>query len=208
MEQPQWLIWARRLQAIAQTGLTYTQDDYDRERYHELTAIAGAITESHSDLSFESLTALFEAETGYPTPKVDVRAVIFDGPKLLLVKERSDGLWTLPGGWADVNEAPSEAVAREVLEEAGYQVKPTRLLAVYDRSKHAHVPVYFFHIYKMFFECEILDPDRAESAFDIEDVAFFSPDGLPPLSLSRTLPSQIARLVELHADAAAPTDFD
>lgn len=208
--EPQWLVWAKRIQAIAQTGLTYATDKFDLERYHELSELAADITARHSDVPFERLRSLFAAETGYPTPKVDVRGVVFRDGQILLVQELSDGLWTLPGGWADVNESAAEAVTREVAEEAGYSVVPRRLLALYDRSKHPHEPVFFHHVYKVFFECEIVGrtEPNANLALETLEVGFYSPESLPSLSISRITSQQIMRLFELHNNPELPPDFD
>jgi ADP-ribose pyrophosphatase YjhB (NUDIX family) len=150
-------------------------------------------------------------ERGHATPKVAVNGAVFRANTILLVRERHEGVWTLPGGWVDVNETPSAAVEREIIEEAGYQVRATRLLALYDRDhrRHGHTPS-LFHIYKLFFHCELLsDTTRALSANGETDaVSFFALDALPPLSLARVTPRQIARFFALAADPHAPTDFD
>src|SRR5215471_2057099 len=137
---PKWLQWARALQAIAQNGLTFAGNEYDAERYRAIREIAAEIMASYGTVEKSHVIDLFSKEVGYATPKVDVRGVVFRGNELLCVKEKEDNLWTLPGGWADINESPSEAVTREVFEESGYQTRAVKLLAVYDRSKHDHVP--------------------------------------------------------------------
>src|SRR5512136_250247 len=137
--EPHWLQWARQLQAIAQNGLTYAQNAYDVERYTAVRQIAAEMMAAGSDTDLSRVLDLFSGEVGYATPKVDVRGVVFRGDALLLVKELvDDGRWTLPGGWADPNESPGEAVVREVFEESGFQTRAVKLLAVYDRSKHPH----------------------------------------------------------------------
>ncbi len=161
------LHWARRLQAMAQTGLTYCKDPYDIERYEALRGIAYEMLAAHSDAPVERVRDLFAGESGHATPKVDVRAVVFRDDAMLLVRERSDGRWTLPGGWADVGETPAEAVVREVYEESGYRTRAAKLLAVYDRDRHGHPPRPFY-VYKLFFRCDLLSdgntdrPDGAE----------------------------------------------
>ena len=155
----------------------------------------------------ERIVSLFARESGYATPKVDVRGVVFRDDGILLVKEREDGGWTLPGGWADVNESPREAVEREVVEESGYRVRATKLLAVLDRSKHPHVPPFPFHIYKLFILCDLIGGDAAAS-METEEVGFFPENGTPELSISRTTPSQVARLFEHHRQPGLATDFD
>src|SRR5579883_2269846 len=130
-EEPRWLIWARELQALAQTGLTYARDPYDRERYERLGNLAAEIMADHTGAEVEKVRMLFGQQLGYATPKVDVRGAVFRGERLLLVREKADaGRWTLPGGWADVNESPAEAVAKEVREEAGLVVRASKLAAV------------------------------------------------------------------------------
>ncbi|HZR43399.1 MAG TPA: NUDIX hydrolase [Ktedonobacteraceae bacterium] len=205
---PKWLQWAKALQAMAQTGLTYAKDPYDIERYTALREIAFEIMEIHSDADIEQIRAIFQYETGYANPKVDVRAAIFRDDTILLVKERSDGGWTLPGGWADVGDSPSESAVREAWEESGYRVRATRLLAVYDRDKerHGHPPLPY-QIYKLFFECEIIGGAPTSSS-ETDGVAFFSLDDLPPLSLTRITPVQIKRLFELHQQPELGADFD
>src|SRR3954471_16706679 len=118
--EPRWLRWAREVQAIAQTGLHFAESAYDRERYEKLSKLASEVFAEHTNLFEPAVRAIFDQQEGYATPKVDVRGVVFQGDKILLVRERSDGLWTLPGGWADVNDSPSEAVEREILEESGF----------------------------------------------------------------------------------------
>ena len=136
-----------------------------------------------------------------------MRAAVFRGRKILLVQERTDGLWTLPGGWADVNDSPSEAVAKEVRQESGFQVKVERLLAVFDRAKHPHDPPFPFHIYKMFFQCEIEGGEATPSA-ETSSVEFFGPESLPPLSLSRITGEQIQFCFRAGLNATVPTAFD
>ena len=133
--------------------------------------------------------------------------MIFHNDALLLVRERSDSRWTLPGGWADVGEAPSECVVREVFEESGFQVRVKKLLAVYDRSKHPHEPPFPFHVYKLFFECEISGGEATRSN-ETDEVGFFTRDVIPPLSLTRVTPEQIDRVFAHHQHPEWSTDFD
>src|SRR6476659_3157385 len=159
---PQWLEWTQRLQAIAQTGQTYAADPYDIERYEQICTLAPEIAVGYSDAGFEHINWLFANQAGYATPKVDVRGAVFRDNMILLVKERSDGGWTLPGGWADVGDSPADAVVREIAEESGYQTRAIKLLALYDRNKHGH-PAYPFHAYKIFFQCELIGGAPATS---------------------------------------------
>ena len=203
---PKWLEWAKRLQAISQAGLTYAQDPYDVERYMAVRQIAAEITSHHAGVDLGYVRDLFTSEVGHPTPKVDVRGAVFRDDAILLVRERLDGLWTLPGGWADVNEAPGEAVVREVYEESGYVTHATKLLAFYDRNKHAHTP-HIHHIYKVFFQCELVGGTPSTS-IETDEVSFFSERELPQLSISRITHAQIARLFEHYRHPEWPADFD
>ncbi|MBN1643029.1 MAG: NUDIX hydrolase [Anaerolineae bacterium] len=201
-----WLEWAQRLQAIAQSGLTYTRNPFEIERYEAVREIAAEIVATHSDLDIDQVRDLFAAEQGYATPKVDVRGVVFHEDRILLVKELRDGRWTLPGGWADVNDSPAEATVREVYEESGYHSRAVKLLACYDRNRHGHPP-YGFHIYKLFFLCELTGGAPAES-IETGGARFFGEDEIPELSLPRVTPSQIARFFAHHRHPEWPTDFD
>ncbi|MBV7327090.1 NUDIX hydrolase [Chloroflexi bacterium TSY] len=206
LNEPQWLLWAKKLHEIAQNGLHYTKDVYDRERFETVRDVAVEIMAHHADIEPDYVSNLFANEVGHATPKVDVRGVAFRNDKILLVKERSDGLWTLPGGWADVNEAPSVAIEREIFEESGFQVKAVKLLALYDRSKHPHPP-HPFHIYKACFLCEITGGE-ASTSHETSDVGFFAENQLPPLSIGRVTSGQIERFFEHYRDPDLATDFD
>ena len=203
---PSWLDWAQRLQAIAQTGLTYTTNVYDTERYDQVREIAAEMAASFSDADMDALRGIFASEVGHATPKVDVRGVTFRDDGVLLVREKSDGLWALPGGWADVGESAGEAVAREVWEESGYRVRTVKLLAAYDRNKHPHPP-YPFHAYKLFFQCELIGGEPAHS-IETDGVGFFQENELPELSITRVTAEQIARFFEHYRHPDWPTDFD
>jgi ADP-ribose pyrophosphatase YjhB (NUDIX family) len=203
---PNWLNWTQRLQALAQTGLAYASDPYDIERYEQIRRIAAEIAATHSDTDPDQIGGMFAAQAGYATPKVDVRGAVFRDDTILLVKERSDGCWTLPGGWADVGDSPSEAVVREITEESGYLTRAVKLLAFYDRNRHGH-PIYPFHAYKVFFLCELIGGAAATSD-ETAEVGFFPEDGLPELSLTRVMPAQIARLFAHYRHPEWPTDFD
>jgi ADP-ribose pyrophosphatase YjhB (NUDIX family) len=203
----EWLRWVRRLQAIAQSGLTYAKDPYDVERYQQIRRIAAEIAASPSGTTADSIAALFSEASGYATPKLDTRAVVLNEEKILLVREREDGLWTLPGGWVDVGESPSESVEREVKEESGYAVRAVRLLALWDRDKHPHPPM-AFHVYKVIFHCELLGGDPLAASTETEGVDFFPKDALPELSLGRVTPQQIERLIELTTASRGLAAFD
>ena len=209
MSEPAWLVWAREMQALAQTGLAFTRDPYDRERYQQLRGLAARIMAAHSALDALRIEALFAEETGYATPKLDVRGAAFRDGKLLMVREAVDnGRWTLPGGWADVNQSPAEAVVKEVREESGFDVRVVKLAAVWDRTRHGHVPAYPFHIWKLFFICEITGGE-ARASLETTGVAFFAEAELPAdLSLGRVLLPQLRRMFEHLRQPELPTDFD
>jgi len=207
MKNPGVAQWAQRLQAIAQNGLTYARDPFDVERFLQVRQIAAEMLASGSaETPTESLIALFKTNFGYATPKVDVRAAVFQDERILLVKERSDNCWTLPGGWADVGDAPSVAVTREVLEESGYEVKVKKLAAVYDRELHGHPP-YPFHSYKLFFVCQ-LTGGSPKTSLETLAADFFAEDALPPLSLPRVTPGHIQHMFEHWRHPDWPTSFD
>ena len=200
------LEWLRRVKAIAQSGLAFTRDPFDRERYEQLQRLVADLLQSELRVPAEFAGRFWEGEVGYMTPKVDVRGAVFDGDRVLLVRERSDGLWTLPGGWVDVNDAPAAAVAREVLEESGYQARAVKLAALVDKNRHPHPPN-VHHIYKLMFLCELTGGAPAAST-ETDAVDFFPVAALPPLSLGRILPAQIARLYQHQLHPELPTDFD
>jgi len=204
----QWLEWARKLQAVAQCGLTYTRNPFEIERYEQIREVAAEILANASDLDVSQVQGLFADEAGYATPKVDVRGVVFHEGSILLVKELRDGRWTLPGGWADVNDSPAEATVREIYEESGYETRAVKLLACYDRSntRHGHT-AYGFHIYKLFFQCELLG-GHATDSIETGGTAFYREDEIPDLSLPRVTPSQIARFFDHYRHPGWPTDFD
>jgi ADP-ribose pyrophosphatase YjhB (NUDIX family) len=200
------LEWARKVQAIAQNGLLFTQEPFERERYTQLKDLSDSILAAELDIPLGKARALWEKEDGYVTPKVDVRGGVFDGAKVLLVRERSDGRWTLPGGWVDVNDAPSEAVVREIYEESGYRAKATKLAMLVDKNRHPHPPS-VHHIYKLFFLCDLIG-GAPKTSNETDGVDFFPVHSLPDLSVGRALSSQIERLYAHHLNRALPTDFD
>jgi ADP-ribose pyrophosphatase YjhB (NUDIX family) len=207
MHEPPWLPLARELQAIAQTGLTFTQDRFDRLRYERLQELAAQIIADGSGAEIERVLDLLRAETGYATPKVDVRGAAFVDGRVLMVRELSDGLWTLPGGWADVNQSAAECVVREIWEESGFHAQALKLAAVHDYRKGGHPPRALHYVYKMYFICEITG-GVATPSNETSEVAFFAPDELPPMSLGRTLPQQVKRMFEHRERPELPTDFD
>lgn len=201
-----WLTYGRELQAMAQIGLTYAKDPYDRERYTRLHAIAIDILSQGAHQPAAAIEVAFAADSGYATPKIDVRGVVFRDHRILLTREREDGCWTLPGGWADIGDSPAEAVVREIREETGYEARPVKLLALLDRNKHPHPPI-LHHAYKLFLLCNVVG-GQPTTSHETSGVAFFAEHDLPPLSLTRILPNQIARLFEHHRHPDWPADFD
>ena len=197
---------ASSLYAIAQNGLLFTQNDFDKQRYQQIQSIATAILADKSNYTTDKITELFNYEKGYITPKVDVRGIVFKDDKILLVKERSDGRWSLPGGWVEINEAPSEAVCKEIYEESGFKTKAVKLMAVYDRNKHGH-PHQIPHIYKLFFICEITGGE-SKTSIETSEVRFFEQNELPELSQNRVVKSQINRAYEHKNNMTLPADFD
>ncbi|MDP4172197.1 MAG: NUDIX hydrolase N-terminal domain-containing protein, partial [Bacillota bacterium] len=146
--EPKWLDWAKQLQSIAQAGLLYSKDIYDLERFELIRNISVDILAQHTEVKKTVIKDLFASETGYATPKVDIRAVVFKDDKILMVQEKTDGNWALPGGWADIGLTPSEVAVKEVKEESGFDVKAIKLLAITDKKCHPHPPS-AYHIYKL-----------------------------------------------------------
>jgi ADP-ribose pyrophosphatase YjhB (NUDIX family) len=208
--QPDWLGWVARLQAIAQAGLEHSDGPFDLERYQAVRALAAEIAAAHLELPTEierlRLEELLAGDGGYPTPKVDVRALVRRGPEVLLVRERADGRWSLPGGWADVGWPPAAMAEREVAEESGYQVRARRLLALWDRVRHNPGPSPF-SVYKLAVACDLVGGTSRPSIETLE-VGWFPPGALPELSTGRITAAQIARLVELDDHPELPPDLD
>jgi ADP-ribose pyrophosphatase YjhB (NUDIX family) len=197
---------SRRLLALSQTGLHFTTEEYDRERYREIGDIATRLLEVNVEVGAQAVRQAWFVEDGYATPKMDVRGAIFRDDRVLLVRERADGQWTLPGGWADINDTPSSAILKEIEQESGFTARVTKLAAVYDRNKHNH-PKYLFHSWKMFFLCEITGGE-ARTSYETTAVEFFPPDQLPELSTGRSNAEQIRRMYEYHQHPDWPTEFD
>lgn len=197
--------WLKQIAALAKTGLYYVTDPYDKERYETLVELSAKLLATHTDDDPDTLNTLLMNDDGYITPKVDVRGAVIQDDKILLVKEASDGLWTLPGGWADVGDSPSEAVEREIREESGYEARATKLMAVEDRKlRHPH---YVFDVYKMFFLCD-LTGGEATTSIETTAVDWFAEDELPPLSVGRVTEAQINRWFTHYRQPNLPTTFD
>jgi ADP-ribose pyrophosphatase YjhB (NUDIX family) len=202
-----WLGWAREIQALAKSAEHFAKNSYDRERAERLMQIAAEIIAEHSEMTEKELLTAFRAQPGYMTPKVDVRGAVFDGEKLLFVREAADHCWTFPGGWADVGETPSLAVEREVREESGVEVRAERLIGVYDANRvESFLPL--FHAYKLVFFCRPLSGEPKPSNETLE-VGYFSLDDLPePLSAHRTTPRHIEDAIEALRNPTSDTAFD
>ncbi len=206
MTAPKWLEWAREIEALAQTGLHYAENEYQRQRYHRLMEIAAEIVIEHSNLEFSSLIETFNHQIGYATPRVDVRGAVFKDKRILLVRERMDGGWTLPGGWADVGDVPSQAAEREVREEAGFEVKAQKVVGVYDTNRSG--PLELFHAFKIVFLCDLLGGE-ARPSIETSEVAFFGLDEIPEvLSGERTRLRHIHDAFSSLVAPTCPTVFD
>jgi ADP-ribose pyrophosphatase YjhB (NUDIX family) len=206
MNEPDWLVIGREMRAIAQIGLTFSKDTFDRQRFERIRELGAALIARGAAEDLDKVLGLFQQDSGYATPKVDVRGAAFRDGKILLVREISDGCWTLPGGWADVNQTPSECVVREIAEESGFEARALKLAAVHDYRKR-HPPRHIDSIYKLFFICELIG-GSAQPSDETSEVGFFARDALPPLSRGRTTEEQIA-LMYAHAECPElPAQFD
>jgi ADP-ribose pyrophosphatase YjhB (NUDIX family) len=201
-----WLEWASRLQSIAQAGLTFGENQYDLDRYQQIRTISVEILQEYTGISNELIRDLFASGTGYETPKVDVRASVFKDERILMVREKIDGAWSLPGGWADVNSSVGESAVRECLEEAGASVKPKRVIIIHQADKHYDFP-YPYTIYKIFVECELIEHNFSANTETLE-AGFFAINSLPPLSNERNTMEQIEICFEAKKHAVFETIFD
>jgi ADP-ribose pyrophosphatase YjhB (NUDIX family) len=201
-----WLEWATRLQSIAQAGLTFGENQYDLDRYQLIRNLSVEIMQEYTDVSYEKIRDLFASETGYQTPKVDIRASVFKDDMILMVKEKIDGRWSLPGGWADVNTSVSESAVRECLEEAGAKVKPKRIIAIHLANRHCEF-IYPYTIYKVIVECELIENSFKTNTETLE-AGFFPLYSLPPLSTERNSRSQIELCFEAKKQKVFEANFD
>lgn len=201
-----WLTIAKKINSIAQTGLAFTKDKFDRERYTELLDLSIEILNNITDIDTGKLNFVFNRDIGYQTPKVGIRAVVFENEKILLVKEKMDGKWSLPGGYADTGMLPSEIAVNEVKEESGYDVKPLRILGLIDYNKHQERP-FPFDVYQLFMECEIIG-GQPQSGIETSDVGFFDITDLPELSERRVTKQQILKMHELYQNKDLAPIFD
>ena len=206
-ENLKWLDWARKIQSIAQTGLHYSENEFDRGRYTQLMQLSAEIVSTYSDHRYEHLLATFLSQKGYATPKVDVRAAVFENDKILMVREMSDGCWAMPGGWADIGDIPSVSAEREAWEEAGFRVKATRVIGVYDANRDGARPVELFHAVKLMYLCDLIGGE-ATISHETTAVGFFGLNEIPPLSAMRTSPRMINDAFAAHYDFSRPTVYD
>ena len=198
-----------KLAAIAQNGQVFGEDDYDLDRYRQVGELATELLAAVSGRAASELAVELGRDSGYATPKIDVRGVIFDEQeRVLLMREKTDGRWSLPGGWADPGDTPSAAVTREVLEETGYHSAAVKLIACWDREVQGNPPPLPVHVYKLFFLCRAAGPVQAPAALETLDVGWFGLAELPPLSLGRVNQRQLDRALAHHRDPGLATDFD
>jgi ADP-ribose pyrophosphatase YjhB (NUDIX family) len=201
-----WLKWATELQSIAQAGLTFSENQYDLDRYQKIRDLSVDILHEYTDMDHNKIRDLFASETGYQTPKVDIRAAVFKEGKILLVNEKIDGKWSLPGGWADVNSSVSESAIRECFEEAGAVVKPKRIVAIHLANRHNNHD-FPFTIYKIFVECELIEYRFANNTETLGS-DFFSLEKLPELSTERNTSEQIKMCFDAKKCKVFETIFD
>jgi len=204
-QTPKWLGWAREIFSLSQSGLTYSGNQYDIERYKRLQEITAEIIANQSDISKETVLESFSMQAGYITPKIDVRAAVIRENKILLIQERADEKWAMPGGWADLGNAPASVAEREVWEESGFHVKAEKVVAVIDANRIQ--PMEFYHAYKIIFLCKLLEGEP-HTSYETLAVDFFDPHNPPPLSSYRTNETMIQEVFAHVKDPNRPTAFD
>ncbi len=197
----------KRLHALAEIGLEFTENPYDVERYQEMRYLTLSMLERMTHVPIEEIVPVIEERNGYRTPKVDVRAVVFnEQDQILLIQEKADGKWAMPGGWTDISYSPGEVAEKECMEEAGLQVKASRLLAIMDKQKQGMPPA-FEYVYKIFLLCEKTG-DNISVGLETMDVGWFNIDKLPELSLPRNTEKQIKLMSEYHKGERTEPYFD
>ena len=204
-QTPKWLTWAREIYSLSQSGLTYSESEYDRERYKRLQEITAEIIASQAEVSKEGVLESFSMQAGYITPKIDVRGAVVHNNKILLIQERADGKWAMPGGWADLGNAPASVAEREVWEESGFRVEAEKVVAVIDANRIE--PMEFYHAYKIIFLCKLLSGEPRTSHETLA-VDFFGLNDLPPLSYYRTNENMLREVFAHVQDPKRPTTFD
>ena len=205
-KKEKWLEWAMEIQSIAQAGLTYGHDEFDKERYERLREISAEILAYKTDMTVEKVKDLFCNEAGYQTPKVDTRAAVFENGKILMVHEKN-GKWSLPGGWCDVDQSVAENAVKETMEEAGLEVKPNRLIAVQDRNKH-NTPVYAYGVFKIFVMCTLIGGSFVEN-IETTEIKYFARNEIPDnLANEKATREQIEMCFDAYNDEHWMTQFD
>ena len=204
-KQPKWIAWAREIFSLSQTGLTYNKNEFDIERYKRLQEISAEMIESQSEISKESALESFSMQAGYATPKIDVRGAVVHEGKILLIQERMDECWAMPGGWADLGNAPASVAEREVWEESGYRVKAEKVVAVIDANRIE--PFEFYHAFKIIFLCRMIGGEP-KTSYETIAVDFFDLNNLPPLSIYRTNEEMLQEVFKHVEDPSRPTAFD
>lgn len=199
---------AREIQAISQSGLSFSKDPYDKERYEVLKKLSNELITGSSSHEEEYIEKVFSSEKGYSTPKLDVRAAVFREGKVLLIKEKASGCWTLPGGYIDVNETLSESAEREVFEETGYKTKALKVAAIYDHRLHGYKP-HLYHFYKIYMICDLIGGSPTAN-IESEELNFFSQNELMNLAIDsgRAFLPHILRMFDHYSDSSLKTDFD
>lgn len=202
---PKWIEWAQEIFSLSQSGLTYSGNEYDVQRYKRLQEITAEMIASQSEIEKRTVLESFSMQAGYITPKVDVRGAVVRDGKILLIQERADDHWAMPGGWADLGNSPKSVAEREVWEESGFRVKAEKVVAVLDANRIE--PFEFYHAYKIIFLCTLLDGEPRTSHETLA-VDFFDPDHLPPLSIYRTNQDMIQEVFAHIQNPDRPTAFD
>lgn len=204
-QTPKWIEWAQEIFSLSQSGITYSGNEYDIERYKRLQEITAEMIARQSEITKESVLESFSMQAGYITPKVDVRGAVIRDGKILLIQERADDKWAMPGGWADLGNSPASVAEREVWEESGFRAKAERVVAVIDANRIE--PMEFYHAYKIIFLCKLLDGEPRVSHETLA-VDFFDPDHLPPLSSYRTNENMVQEVFAHIQNPNRPTAFD
>jgi len=203
---PQWLEWAREIQQLSQTGLAFAITDYEKKRYKRLIELTAEMVDYSTQLDNPAVEKVLMEQPGYATPKIDVRAAVINENKILLVQERTDNMWAMPGGWADVGDFPSQVAIRETKEESGFDVKPRKVAGVYDANRTGG-RLEFFHAFKIVFLCDLIGGE-ARASNETIDVKFFSFEELPPLSKNRTNNNHLEEIQFHLKDSIRQTFFD
>ena len=204
-KQPKWIGWAREIFSLSQAGLAYSKNEFDIERYKRLQEITAEMVESQTELSKESILESFSMQAGYSTPKVDVRGAVVRDNKILLIQERMDGKWAMPGGWADLGNSPASVAEREEWEGSGYRVKAEKVVAVFDANRIE--PFEFYHAFKIIFLCRLIggEPQVSHETLAVD---FFEMNNLPPLSIYRTNEDMLREVFAHAKDPSRPAAFD